>query len=71
MMRALQLDFLHPAGSRLQLGVAVLVLGVAAAGFVAWRYYVLSGDVERLEARLEDVRHALGVAPPSGTAARP
>ena len=48
MMRALQLDFLHPAGPRLQLGIAVLALGVAAAGFVAWRYYALSGDAERL-----------------------
>ncbi len=56
MMRALQLDFLHPAGPRLQVGLALLALGVAAVGFVAWRYYALSGDVERVEARLEDVR---------------
>jgi hypothetical protein len=55
-MRALRLDFLHPAGPRLELGVAVLALGIAAAGFVAWRYYALAGDVARLEARIDDVK---------------
>lgn len=55
-MRALQLDFLHPAGARLQLGVALLAFGVAAAGAVAWRYYSLASDVARLEVELEDAR---------------
>jgi hypothetical protein len=56
MMRALELDFLHPAGPRLQVGIALLALGVAAAGFVAWRYFALSGDVERLDAQIADVK---------------
>jgi hypothetical protein len=56
MMRALELDFLRPAGSRLRLGLVVLALGVAAAGAVAWRYYTLAGDVARLEGRIDDVK---------------
>ncbi len=56
MMRALHLDFLHPAGPRLQIGLALLALGVAAAGLVAWRYYALTGEVARVEARLEDAQ---------------
>ena len=40
-MRALHLDFLHPAGPRFQVGAALLALGVVAAILVGWRYYAL------------------------------
>jgi len=55
-MRALHLDFLHPAGPRLQAGIVLLALGVAAAGFVLWRYHAIAADAERLEARIDDVK---------------
>jgi Tfp pilus assembly protein PilN len=55
-MRALHLDFLHPTGPRLQLGVALLALGVAAAVLVAWRFLALGSDLGELEARLADVK---------------
>src|SRR5262245_2430750 len=57
LMRALHLDFLHPAGPRFQVGVALLALGVVAAILVGWRYYSLARDVADLEARLADVKH--------------
>ena len=55
-MRALHLDFLHPAGPRIQVGVALLAVGVAAAVLVAWRFYALGRDVDELEVRLADVK---------------
>ncbi len=55
-MRALELDFLHPAGPQFRVGAALLALGVAAAVLVAWRYYALGRDVGELEERLADVR---------------
>jgi hypothetical protein len=55
-MRALELDFLHPAGARLRLDLVVLAVGIAAAGAVAWRYSALADDVAALETRIDDVR---------------
>jgi Tfp pilus assembly protein PilN len=55
-MRALHLDFLHPAGPRVQVGIVLLALGVAAAGVAVWRYHVLSSEAEHLEARIADVK---------------
>jgi len=55
-MRALHLDFLHPAGPRFQVGAALLALGVVAAILVGWRYYALGRDVAELEERLADVK---------------
>lgn len=55
-MRALELDFLHPAGPRVEVGVVLLAVGLALAGLVGWRYSVLSGDVARLEARVDDAQ---------------
>lgn len=55
-MRALRLDFLHPAGPRFQVGPALLALGIAAALLVGWRYYALGRDVADLEVRLADVK---------------
>jgi hypothetical protein len=55
-MRALELDFLHPAGARLRLDLVVLALGLAAAGAVGWRYAALAEDVAALEQRIDDVR---------------
>jgi hypothetical protein len=54
-MRALHLDFLHPAGPRVRIGAALLALGIAAAALAGWRYFVLAGDVARLEARVADL----------------
>jgi Tfp pilus assembly protein PilN len=55
-MRALHLDFLHPAGPRLEAGPVLLALGIAAAVLVGWRFVALGSDVEDLEARLADVK---------------
>jgi Tfp pilus assembly protein PilN len=55
-MRALHLDFLHPAGPRIQVGAALLALGVVAAILVGGRYYALGRDVAQLEERLADVK---------------
>ncbi len=55
-MRALELDFLHPAAPRVPVGLVLLALGVAAAGAVAWRHYALAGEATRLEARIEDAK---------------
>ena len=55
-MRALHLDFLRPAGPRLQVGVVLLALGVVAAILVAWRFFALGRDLDELEARLADVK---------------
>jgi len=55
-MRALHLDFLHPAGPRFQVGAALLALGIVAVVLVGWRYYALGGDVAGLEERLADVK---------------
>jgi len=55
-MRALHLDFLRPAGPRLQVGLALLALGVVAAVLVAWRFLALGRDVDELEVRLADVK---------------
>jgi hypothetical protein len=56
-MRALHLDFLHPAGPRIRTGVALLALGIAAAGFAGWRYHALAAEVDRLDARVADLRN--------------
>jgi Tfp pilus assembly protein PilN len=55
-MRALHLDFLHPSGPRIRVGIALLALGIAATALVGWRYYALTVDVERLEARITDLK---------------
>lgn len=53
-MRALHLDFLHPAAPRLRLGLALLALGIAASGAVAWRHYVLITQIDELGTRVAD-----------------
>lgn len=55
-MRALRLDFLHPSGPRIPVGTVVLALGIAASALVGWRYYALAGEVDRLEARVADLK---------------
>jgi len=55
-MRALHLDFLHPAGPRFQVGAALAAVGVVAAILVGWRYYALGRDVADLEEHLADVK---------------
>jgi hypothetical protein len=55
-MRAIHLDFLHPSGPRMRAGVALLALGLAAAGLTGWRYYGLASEVERLESRVADLK---------------
>jgi Tfp pilus assembly protein PilN len=55
-MRALRLDFLHPAGPRVQAGVVLLAFGIAAAALVLWRYYAVAAEVERIEAQIADVK---------------
>ena len=58
-MRALHLDFLHPAGSRLKLGIVLLAVGVAAAALVVWRYAALAADIAGMEARVADVKRLI------------
>jgi Tfp pilus assembly protein PilN len=55
-MRRLHLDFLHPSAPRAWIGVAVLALGVATAGVAGWRYQALRGEVDHLDARIEDTK---------------
>lgn len=55
-MRALHLDFLHPARPRVEPDVVLLALGIAAAALVVWRYYAVSAEVERVETRIADVK---------------
>lgn len=55
-MRALRLDFLHPTPPRRKLGLALLVLGIAAAGAAAWRYQSLVAETDALTARVADTK---------------
>ncbi len=53
-MRALHLDFLHPAAPRLRLAATLLALGIAATLAVAWRHHVLVAEIDELGARVAD-----------------
>lgn len=55
-MRALHLDFFHPAPPRVRLGLALLALGLTATAFVLWRHYTLDNEAAAIEARLADSR---------------
>ncbi len=55
-MRALHLDFLHPAPAGPKLGIVLLLVGLGLAGVVGARYAMLDRAAARLEARLADTQ---------------
>jgi Tfp pilus assembly protein PilN len=55
-MRPLRLDFLHPTTPRRTFGVALLAIGVVAAGAGLWRERVISDEIAQLSARIADTK---------------
>jgi len=53
-VRALHLDFLHPAAPRRRLGIGLLVIGIAAASAAVSRYHILALEHDELGARIAD-----------------